>query len=61
MARGFAVWFVVFSDCLAFLAFLAVDSSSLNRQDAKNAKERFSIFHHRKIKMIVQINNRISL
>jgi len=38
MACGFAVWFVAFSDCLAFLA---VNSSSLNRQDAKNAKVGF--------------------
>jgi len=42
VACGFAVWFVVFSDCLASLAFLAVGSSSLNRQDAKNAKVGFT-------------------
>jgi hypothetical protein len=34
-ASGFVIWRVGFSDCLAFLAFLAVGSSSLNRQDAK--------------------------
>jgi len=38
MAHGFAVWLLFFSDSLAFSAFLAVGSSSLNRQDAKNAK-----------------------
>ncbi|NMA21792.1 MAG: hypothetical protein GX927_14555 [Lentisphaerae bacterium] len=41
LASGISVLFVVFSDCLAFLAFLAVGSSSLNRQDAKYAKVGF--------------------
>jgi len=41
IASGILVWFVVSSDCLAFLAFLAVGSSLLNRQDAKIAKVGF--------------------
>jgi len=36
------LWFVAFSECLAFLAFLAVSSPSLNRQDAMNAKVGFT-------------------
>ena len=40
MARGFAAWFIVFSDCLASLV---VNSSSFNRQDVKNAKVGFDI------------------
>jgi hypothetical protein len=47
LASGISVWFAVFSDCLATLAFLAVGSSSLNRQDAKNAKVGFTEFRRR--------------
>jgi len=39
LACGIAVWFVAFSECLAVLA---VGSSLLNRQDAKNAEGGFT-------------------
>jgi hypothetical protein len=44
LACEISVWFVAFSECLAFLA---VGSSSLNRQDAKNAKVGFTELRRR--------------
>jgi len=41
MACGFAVWFAVFSDCLASLGVLVVQWGEINRQDAKDAKILF--------------------